>query len=196
MKAKLLDHSMFEEKMWGNTYSALKSLIDNCYYAQAVYPFPVGDTSQHKGFFKEFCTVKMQTSRRSGHSTALCKVAYEYFNNALILAYNEDQSHRLRGAFPNATGIILPTKAKMEIGVEMPLHVQFGSKMNNVIRVNGNQNYYFGTVNGMESLRGCEFEAVFVDCAFALSQKKEDQIYDEVGPAMAKYPEKFFIFVE
>ena len=196
MKIKLLDFSMFEEKMWGNTYSALKSLIENCYYAQASYPFPYDDYCQHLGYYKEFCTVKMQTARRSGHTSALCKVAYEYFNKVLILTYNQDMAQRLKGVFPNATKTILPTKAKLEVGVEFPLKGYGNGKMRNVIRINGNQDYYFETVNNVDKLRGMEFEAIFVDCAFALSKIKENQIYESLGPCMNRYQEKFFIFVE
>ena len=67
-----------------STYEALTLLVNGCYFSQ--------DRAKEmlrlpgKSFDKEFCTVKMSTARRSGHSTALAKIALEHFDKALFLA--------------------------------------------------------------------------------------------------------------
>ena len=178
MKKQLLSREMVEEKICHNTYQSLKSLVENCYYAQATIPSSDGE-NLIKSYCREFCTVRLQTARRSGHTIALCKIAHEYFHKALILAPNNNMSQRIRRSFPNVCGVVGSVR-----------------NLDHVIRVDNAEEYYFGTTNSMDHLRGFEFEAVLVDCAFMLSKKKEDSIYDNFAPSMARYPERFFIFVE
>jgi hypothetical protein len=183
---------MVEEQIYTNTYRSLKGLIDNCYYTQATYPPIVFDTS----YLKEFCTIRMQTARRSGHTTAICQVAYEYFRRALILFYNHEMSQRTKAYFAEVCAENGITK-NIEVGLQYPkTKDKFVSKASSFIRVDDSDEYCFGSVNSIDNLKGFEFEAIFVDCAFMLSKKKEDKIYETLAPCMAKYPEKFFIFVE
>jgi hypothetical protein len=65
---------------------------------------------------------------------------------------------------------------------------------NKIITKNGK--YLFGSVNNLNSFRGEECEIVFIDCAFLLSKKQENDIYMTFGPRMNKYPQKFFVFIQ
>ena len=175
MKKNLFRRSMVNDIIWANTYQALTGLIENCYFAQATYPPAISD---NVGYWKEFCTVRMHTARRSGHTTSICKVAHEYFRKALILTYNLDLAQKTKKRFENINvdeARILKTKNRVE---------------------SGDSKYYFESINSFENCQGLDFEAVFVDCAFMLSKQKEDKIYNALAPSMAKYSEKFFIFVE
>ena len=173
MKKNLFRRSMVNDIIWDNTYQALTCLIENCYFAQHAYP-PA--TSDNISYWKEFCTVRMQTARRSGHTMSICRVAHEYFRKALILTYNLDVAHRTKKRFENINEAhILKTTNRIE---------------------SGDSKYYFESINSFEGCRGLDFEAVFVDCAFMLSKQKEDKIYNALAPSMARHSEKFFIFVE
>lgn len=175
MKKNLFRRSMVDNIIWDNTYQALTGLVENCYFAQATYPPAISD---NMSYWKEFCTVRMYTARRSGHTTSICKVAHEYFRKALILAYNLDSAQKIKETFENINvdkAHILKTTNRVE---------SLDSK------------YYFESINSFENCRGLDFEAVFVDCAFMLSKQKEDKIYNILAPSMAKHSEKFFIFVE
>lgn len=177
---------MFTPKIWENTYIALKSLIEGCYYSQLAYSHSI--IGEEIGYWKEFCTVRMTSSRRSGHTTAIAKVAPEYFSKALMLAYNQAQAENLAKTF---LGYYKPEEGKYEITI----HGENLIKTTNTKIETERSLYTFGSINCLEKFRGHEFEAIIIDCAFMLSQKGIGDIYS-LGPCMIKYPQKFFIFLQ
>ena len=179
---KLLDRQCLNQTIWNNTYNSLKSLVDNCYYAQITTP-PFSEVSD-KNYLKEFCTVRMATARASGHSMALIKVALEYFDKVLFLSPTVEMAYRLNQYFveycTSGTKGITRIKRRTQNTLETP-----------------DGHYHFTSFKSSLSYhRGIEYEAIIVDGAFWLSQKKEDEIYGSFSPAMARYPEKFFIFIQ
>jgi hypothetical protein len=69
------------------TSLALKLLVENCIRLQE-HEFNKNNNEQH--FLREFCTVRMATSRRAGHSTA-AKMIMERFANPQLVCVNEVQ---------------------------------------------------------------------------------------------------------
>lgn len=138
--------------------------------------YPKGDNA---GYLKEFCTVRMCTARGSGHTTAICKVAKEYFENAIFLSPTVEMSERLNECFRSL-------QVDSSEFVKTNKHEIFGR----------NGRYLFGTYNSLDTFRGNECEAVFVDGTFMMNNKKEEDIYTILSPCMCKYSQRFFIFIQ
>jgi len=181
---------MFQDKICQNTYFALKALIDNCYYTQLARPPNFeGIGGETQSSWREYCTVRLYTARMAGHSTAIRKVAYEYFKKAIILSPKVDMSRQIQDCFCNG----IKEKATVDKGIQLPV---VSKKQNRILEINGDHSYFFESFHSLDSLRGIEAEAIFVDCAFMLSEEKTQYIYDNLGPCMARYPQNFFIFVQ
>lgn len=178
-----LDYGLLDSRIWSNTYNALKYLIDNSYYAQLAFPknnlHLTNSLDFDKGYFNEFCTVRMCTARRSGHTTALCRVAKEYFDKVIFLSPNLDMSKKLWSHFRS-----------------LPDNCEFSKVIAGEISTNTGGRYLFGSHLALDKFRGVETEAVFVDGTFSLNAKEEEEIYSCFASCMKKYPQKFFVFVQ
>jgi len=176
MKKQLIDRSLVNDKIWSNTYEALRKLVDNSYYSQLAMPPPVKYTI--KAYLKEFCTIRMTTSRQSGHTTAVCKLAHEYFDSAILMSPTYEMSKRfcqfLRHVIPDSE-ITKITKSEL---------------------ATNNGGYYFGSYKSIDIFRGISCEAVIIDGTFDLTPKKEDELYTVLEPCMSRWHQKFFIFVQ
>ena len=186
MKKNVISHKMFQDQIWGKTYIALESLIESCYLTQlAIPPNLSGIGGETQSAWREYCTIRMTTSRRAGHTTAICKSALEYFERAAILSYNQNMSKRTKDVFRNIVN-------------KYPIDNVITKDTSDIIEVNHDNKYFFysmGQINHLSELTG-SVEAVFVDCAFMLSKEKTDKIYDLFGSTMAEYPQNFFIFIQ
>ena len=178
---QILGRELLNETIWSNTYTALKCLIDNCYYAQLTTPCKpllwFGESPV--SYLNEFCTVRMCTARRSGHTTAMCKLANEYFDKVIFLSPNQEMSYRLFDYCDSlhSSSIEKSSRHKDEI-------------------VTKTGTYLFGSHNSLNNFRGMECEAVFIDGTFWLNAKKEDEIYSALTPCMKNNPQRFFIFIQ
>ena len=57
--------------------------------------------------------------------------------------------------------------------------------------------YYFWTTSSYDQkIRGFEFDSVFVDCAFMLSNAQKEKIYELLSPCMFRQAQKLFVFVQ
>jgi hypothetical protein len=176
---KQLDSANVYNGMFINNYNALTGLINNSSQAQSLaskLEFNFNDLS----YLKEFCTVKMYGSRRTGHTTAMCKVAYEYFDKVAILGFNYDMAEKLSGLF--FSPLIKDDK-----------NIIKHNKME-IITTNGY--YLFGSKNSLDRFRGWEIEAVFIDVACMLKPKEEKEIYRVFAPCMCNHSQKFFVFIQ
>jgi len=178
MKKQLIDSGLVQDKMGENTCMALRGLIDNSHYMQLVSSNIKCDGLS---YLKEFCTVRMCGPRRSGHSTAICKIAYEYFDKVAFLSYSYDMAGYLSSTFTN-----------------MLKKNSCGDIIQHTIRetITASGYYMFGSQNSLEMFKGREFEAIFVECTFNLSKSKENDIYRTFGPAMGNNPQKLFAFIQ
>lgn len=183
MKKQLVDRSMVSSRIYQNTYEALKRLVDNSYYSQLTHI----DHNDEKSHLKEFCTIRMCTARQSGHTTAMCKIAKEYFDKVIFISPQYDMAERLNLIFCN----MVYEQSQRNIS-ECP---EFTKVTKNEISTK-NGYYFFGSQNSLDIFRGREVEAVFIDGSFAITSKKEDDIYMTLAPCMSKYPQRFFIFIQ
>ena len=139
-----------------NSYTALKYLIENAYCIQTLIFRPL-DSAMYN--YKEFCTIRMRSARRSGHTTAMCKVAYEYFNKVIFLCPTIGLANRLYNTFvslyKNEDDIIQRTSGTI------------------ITKCGG---YFFGSYESLDKFRGIDCEAVFIDPSCMLKPKKEEQI--------------------
>lgn len=181
MKKQLVDRQLLNEQIWSNTYTALKCLIDNSYYTQISLPSPCYTKEDNAGYLKEFCTVRMCTARRSGHTMAIFKIAREYFEKFIFLSPTLEMSARLNECF-------LGCLRKID-GLDI-------MKANEHEILMKKDRYLFGTYNSLDMFRGQECEAVFVDGTFGMTLSKENNIYTVLAPCMQNYPQRFFVFVQ
>jgi hypothetical protein len=169
------------EKVGNNTYTSLKLLIENSYYAQDWWK--LGKDGVDIGFDKEYCTIKICTARRSGHSTAICKVAYEYFDKAIFMSGSLDQAKCLKNKF--CTYIY-------EIDPDI-----ISKNTNSVLETKNGGRYIFGLHRNLDCYCGEDCEVVFVDGTYNLNPSKEKEIYERFGPVMwDKNHKQFFVFVQ
>ena len=183
MKKKLLTPDLFLGKIAEGTYVALKTLIETSYYSQVAFK-NVSTLNDKKNWLKEYCTIKMTCSRRSGHSTAIAKLIPEYFNRALILAHTLDMTKRNLERF-----LQMGEKDKYLNGEIIQKYT-----CNKIITESSE--YIFSSINCLDKFRGEKFQAIVVDVACLVSKNEIEEIYDILGDCMNIYSEKFFIFIE
>lgn len=182
-----------------NTSLALHLLIENSYFAQRE-----ARKGLHSGFLSErawaneYCTIKLCSSRRCGHSAAIAKIATEYFNHAIFLSPNSTSAVRLKeyvtkeltgGDEPRIISKITTSEICGE-RIDDPIHSYDMSYLFSGYN-NGNPRKDF-----TNKFRGLTTEAVFVDCSSFLSKSAEEAIYTALGPTMFYNDYRFFIFVE
>tara|TARA_R110000824_G_scaffold148242_3_gene317887 strand:- start:67817 stop:68338 length:522 start_codon:yes stop_codon:yes gene_type:complete len=130
-------------------------------------------------YAKEFCTIKMATSRQAGHSTAIAKFVTKHNKKWLILTPNMEMAIRARHNCVN--------QSCKKIIKMTPTEVLFENE----------QSITFASVRQIERL-DTYFDGVILDCAALVSQKQIEEIYTQVLKLMRGKldPEKYFIFVE
>ena len=84
MKKQFIDRSVVDKKIYSDTYKALELLVSSSQLSQMTMPDNQLRTSNSIGYLKEFCTIRMATSRRSGHTYAAARLALEYFDSAIF----------------------------------------------------------------------------------------------------------------
>lgn len=169
---------MYQSLISNRTFQALENLYLN---SKDMQDYSRDDYSyQPLAHAKEYCTIKLTTARRSGHSTAISKLITKYNNNWAIISHNQAMSERLID------------------------NIRLNSINNNIVKItksqidfkNGNKTILITTHNFNEKLRGISLDGIIVDCACLLSQKKIEEIYKTGIPCMQFQPYRFFIFVE
>ena len=162
-----------------NTYSALKSLVDNSYYVREGFQHQF-NVDIEGSYQRDYCTVQLAATRRSGHSTAIVRLTLEYFRKALILYPNLQMAERMRDVFRSyeGEGIRKCSRGRIEM--------HDGSL------------YLLDTVQARlteKDIQMNDIEAIIVDCATLLSDIKRDLIYEIGSRCMSSVPQKIFIFV-
>ena len=160
-----------------NTYQALELLFENSCLMQDYF----NKTKTNGGIsdYKEFCTVKLCSSRRSGHSSALVKLALKYFKSALFMTPNFEMAKRLNILVSNKSLVKRQTVTEMES--------------------EDGDHYYFTSFSEkikFDHIKGIKLDAILIDCASFLSSSMEEKIYRELSVTMSCNDRKFFIFVE
>ena len=168
----------YNPEIVGNrTYSALKALFNNSRDLQKDERIANLRCRDQLSFMKEFCTIKMQSTRRSGHSTAIAKLINEEQRNWAVIAPTLTMNRRIYElTFKYNSNI---KKATLDC-----------------INFENNKTVRFLSLNTLDNrLRGFEFEGIIVDCAFMLSNKQIEKLYKLGETSMRFSREQYFIFV-
>ena len=171
--------TMNSNKIGNQTYQALKYLFLNSKDMQDEAK-KLGWERDNLSYAKEFCTIKLTTARRSGHSTAIAKLVNEYHDHKWsLLGYNLAMAER------NLNLIRQYDKGFISKATKSYVEFQSGGKVD-----------FMSLQNFENNLRGIEFDGIIVDCACMMSQNKMERLYDSAIPCMQFRPYMFFIFVE
>jgi len=186
----ILDRNLIQDQIYQNTYNSLKALIDNSYYTQLTMP---KHNIPNIPYLKEFCTIKLANSRRSGHTTSLCKLAYEYFDKVAIICLKQQPAQLTHKSFIEINQ--LTKEGNENSGKYLLDQIKSLRLSNNEINMD-NKHYFFTSIQSIDNqLRGREFEAFFIDCSFGLTNGQIENIYNLANGCMHNYKQKFIVFV-
>ena len=110
--------------------------------------------------WKEFCTVRMSCSRRSGHTTAIARVVPEYFNSALILTPKRVMIDSLHREFSKIYSELQTVYMENGVDVLSPIREETDMKV-----ITGDSEYMFASIGSIQHFAQHRFEAVVVDVA-------------------------------
>lgn len=174
--------NLLESKLFCNTsqpdivFKSLEGLFFCSLFAQceAVKNGLISRYLGDKDFLKEYCTIKLLTSRQSGHTDSIARLAVKHFDKVMFLTHSLCMSRVLKTRVEN----------KLENTITYSDNLSCKTK---------SQTFYFQILNrAPDCFRGYDLEAIIVDGTFFLSQSKIDLLY--------KYPvinfPFFYIFVE
>lgn len=156
---------MKQNDIYKNTFQAMELLLKSCHGIQKICGFNACDI--HNAYLKEFCTIRMTTARRAGHTMAMFKLIDKYFDKAIVVIHPFMMKHHKQELNKNIK------KCKTEI-IELTTPHSF---KNGVIE---------------DKLRGIPYQAVFVDCP--MTKETEELIYKGCTPYINNNNKHFFIF--
>ena len=167
--------------IYDKTHFALSLLVDVSRESQLSYTCQ-NPASRDLDMARQFCTIKMTTSRGSGHSSAILRLTEE-FKSSLIISPNKMLSDMKSKIFEENLNL----KNIVNYNISGVTQVTVDSKIN-----------YFTTIDFVENFirgSGINIEAVMVDVSNMISKNKIDKLYSLCLPFM-NYSEKFFIFLQ
>ena len=165
------------------TYLALKYLYLNAKDLQNENVISYLRKTQPLAYAKEFCTIKLSTARRSGHSSAIARFVNEHYSkNWAIISYNQNMSERnIENVSKNSgNNIYKATKSYIEFTKDKESGKTIFTSFNSFDR----------------DLRGIELDGIIIDCASMLTKKKIKSLYEVGMSCMARKQYQFFIFIE
>ena len=172
-----MDNSPENYTMVERTNLALQCLYLNCKESQNLNRGNFAHSSQ-LAYAKEICTVKVATSRRSGHSSSIPKFLDHMTGKWLVLSHNLHMATRINTlCFQNINKKII--------------------KATNSSLVLDDLEVIFGSIDQVKSgrLNGYELDGVIFDAASVLNQNKINDTYNNLMPSMIYKKYMFFIFV-
>jgi len=119
--------------IYKNTFQAMELLLKSCYGIQKIYDFRSSMPANQ--YLKDFCTIRLQSARRSGHSSAMFNLIGKYFDTVMIIYMNLRQVKIMKQYLRHRD--IKCQKEK--IIMETPITIK-------------------------NNIRGIKLDAVFVDC--------------------------------
>jgi len=131
---------------------------------------------------KEFSTVKISSSRRAGHTTAIAKFILKHKNeNWAVMSLNQNSLKNLYLKIERMGDGFICKKSSA--------HFKFNGKNAGTIQ--------FMSIHDFDSqLRGLELDGIIVDCASFMNQSKIELLYRVGIECMRNKPYAFFILVE
>ncbi len=153
---------------------ALNYLYLNCKESQDELQ-PHRNQYSDLSFAKEYCTIQMTSSRRSGHTQAIAQLCNELQGHWIILSHNQKMAELIN----KRCGTTI-NQVKRQTRTEI---------------TSDNLSIAFKSYNNLDSLRGYDLDGVIVDGAFGLTTTKKDELYRILIPSMRYSKYMFFIFV-
>jgi hypothetical protein len=178
-----------------NTELALSMMIENSYFTQReLKKHDFSKNMSQKAIYHEACTIRLCSSRRCGHTTAIANLATEYFSHAFFLAPNVHTANRLKDAVSarlQLDSVYTEPREISKVTASKIMGLPTGS-----LTTPYDISYTFGSFKNLSCLRGCRAEAIFIDCASFMSKNEEENVYAVAGASMCLEDYQFFIFVE
>ena len=161
------------------TFTALECLYLNSKDEQDIYKYDYYSTNP-LALVKEFCTIKLTTARRCGHSSAIAQLVNKYHKNWAIISGNQSMSQQISEKINkwNVNGDIRKT---------IQSRIEFED--DSIILLESQHTFH-------TNLRGYELDGIIVDGMSLLSQSKIENIYETGIACMEHKKYKFFIFVQ
>ena len=131
-------------------------------------------------FIKEFCTIKLTTSRRSGHSTAIGNFVANRDGTWIVLTHNLHQARYLMNTIADAF-------VRSNVKILKQTQSEIISQNNAVI---------LSSYNCLDGMRGRRVSGVICDCASLLKKKQIKEMVKILCPAMRLSKSPCFIYVE
>ena len=118
---------------------------------------------------KEFCTIRLSTSRQSGHTTAMMRTIKKRFQKSVIILPNQ----RLKE-------YVYHQKRTIQVLENVTLDIK-------IMSINSIEKQSMGMKN---------INAVFIDNSYFLNKAEIDRVYDLFIPAMIRDKPYFFVFMQ
>ncbi len=157
---------MTNRKSQNNFIKALALLLDASADIQSCVPYKSSGIGL-KDYLKEYCTIQMKTSRRSGTSYAALFAAENFFTGGVIIGRDQTTLNNFRNS-------------------------SRGYTLNKQIN-----NYQFATIGSLSSLNGKDLNgknAVIVDDASYVDINHRNNLYDTISNMVAaSFSDPFFV---
>ena len=182
-----MDKETARKTIFHSTYNALLLLVESCGTSQGLAMQDgrlknLPETAR----YKEYCTVRMGTSRQAGHSTAVTNLAVGLFDSVLFLTPNQVMSHYLHKKVIEACSVSNPELSQSAIATGAVSKVETKNGL-----------YLFSQLSTQPSnLLMYKYEAIVVDNASFMKPSQEEKIYRELSSGMNENSLKFFIFIQ
>jgi len=174
-------------KMYEKILKSINLLVQNSIEMQDKMKNDIIPQKQPLSFAKEFCTIKVCSARRSGHSTAISKFLLSRCSKNkekwALLSYN----HQMSKANSQTCLKMIETESNYKYKAEhLSLdNIKFKNKGEIIFKS------FFSN-----SIRGYDLDGIIVDCATLFNRDKIDQLYNDGIACMNTKEHKLFIFIE
>lgn len=161
------------------TYLALKSLYLNLIEVQSDPLNAKFVLQDWLSYAKEYSTIKLCCTRRSGHTTAIGKLVNEFNKNWLVMSYNLHTAERVKAVILSENDRKILKETSSYIDFKDGTNILFSS--------------HFAFEN---EIKGRELDGIIVDVFSMMPQKKVDLLYETGMPSMLRTKNPAFIFIE
>lgn len=165
---------------YNKTYQSLTNLFFNCKKAQetnVVKKFRIQDPIAHA---KEFGTIAICGTRRSGHTTSIARLLNNLNGNWIVINPNLEISIRCCQTVASYLGNHEITKQCKTKITTNNINIDFISLQQ---------------LDRFDRLRGMDLNGIIVDCATFIKRKQKRRLYLDALPCMRCKDYVFFIFV-
>ena len=177
-----MDKKLFEEK-GSKLRKAISLLLDIS--AESQVESSIRSEIEECRWSEEFCTIRVGTSRRAGHSTASRSMAKE-FSGTLIIATSTSEMRTISSSLCELYG-------------DMDFLPPWNTLKNENKKRHISSDIFLTNINSLDNIRGTDqkFQAVIVPTnSSLLNQDQLLQIYRTCTPCMSDFSTRFFIFLQ